>query len=94
MEARPDIFGDGSHTAFTASGKYGFYYGLFKTSFPNIAERVIRWGRHDACGIEIELDNHQKFIYSYRGEYDWCLQTKKNYLNSLKVKDIGERRHG
>ena len=90
METRTDIFGDGSHTAPTKSGKFGFYYSLFKTSFPEIAERVIKWGRHDACSIELELGNHQKFIYSYRGEFDWCLQTKKNYLNSLKVRGMEE----
>lgn len=71
------------HTAKTTSGKYGYIFRMFQTTFPDIAELTRVWTRNDGSSIEIELKNHQKFIYTYKNEGDWCFQTKKHYMNEL-----------
>lgn len=65
------------------SGKWGIMHSMFKTSFPALAELEVRWGRYDQASIFIELRGHNEYIYSYKNERDWCLQTKTNYLNFL-----------
>lgn len=88
MEDRKEIVTENGYTATVTSGKFGRLYEFFKFSFPESAEKAVRWSRNDASSIEIELRNHQKYIYTYHDEGDWSFQTKKNYLKNLKSMEI------
>lgn len=72
-----------NRTAPVTSGKYGNMYEFCKKTFPGLVGDVVRWGRYDAASIYLMTKSHQTYIFSYRNDKDWCLQTRTNMLNSL-----------
>lgn len=70
---------ENGHTAKTRSGKFSYIYEMFRSMFPDIASMATRWGRYDEAGIEIRV-GHKEYIFSWKDNDNWCLQTKKNYM--------------
>lgn len=75
-----------NRTASVVSGKFGNMYNVCKTSFPELMNKIRRWGRYDAASIFLETTDHMTYIFTYRNERDWRFQTKTNYLNGLNGK--------
>lgn len=94
MEAETEFITKDGLTAHSRSGKFSYIFGMFQTSFPDIAERVRLWSRNDGSSIELEMANHQKYIYTYHNAKDWCFQTKENYLKMLDINKAKRGAHG
>lgn len=59
-------------------------YEMFKTYFPQFAERAIMWFPNGRNSIRVRQSNGLDFIFTYESAKNWSFETVDNFIKRSK----------
>lgn len=62
-------------------GRCGELFKIFKTRFPDLAERVERYSPLDRRSIRLELYDKKKLVFTFFNEDWWAVMTYNSWEN-------------
>lgn len=58
---------------------------IFKLLFPSMSDNIRLYGPFDKDALKIETKDKKFYVFNYRNNKDWGLQTYKNYIDCRRV---------